>query len=223
MKEETYKTCPYCGEQILASAKKCRHCKSWLTEEKQPQTSNKPSSNLKTVMTMAIAILAVANLIMGFLYANKTDVPNYTAMQKDSVLVKEMLGFRKCNNRIDSLSYALGVAQSLGFNTYLQSECGVDTINNELLYYGLTEIIMDSDTTRYKGYIMGINIGSNIINKVFQGVEENMPVFNTSDEAMSEEDKKKMFIKGFFDGCEGNYDIMTLEESKALNSKLFQE
>lgn len=27
------KNCPYCGEEILATAKKCKHCGEWLTEE----------------------------------------------------------------------------------------------------------------------------------------------------------------------------------------------
>lgn len=33
MTEET-KTCPYCGEQILVDAIKCKHCKEWLSEQK---------------------------------------------------------------------------------------------------------------------------------------------------------------------------------------------
>jgi hypothetical protein len=30
------KNCPYCGEEVLIEAKKCKHCKEWLTE--QPET-----------------------------------------------------------------------------------------------------------------------------------------------------------------------------------------
>lgn len=32
MEQET-KTCPYCGEEIMAIAKKCKHCGEWLDEE----------------------------------------------------------------------------------------------------------------------------------------------------------------------------------------------
>lgn len=27
------KNCPYCGEEIMATAKKCKHCGEWLTEQ----------------------------------------------------------------------------------------------------------------------------------------------------------------------------------------------
>ena len=33
---EATKNCPYCGEEILAGAKKCKHCGEWLEEEIKP-------------------------------------------------------------------------------------------------------------------------------------------------------------------------------------------
>ena len=37
--EQKTKNCPYCGEEILAIAKKCKYCGEWLTEEKTEETS----------------------------------------------------------------------------------------------------------------------------------------------------------------------------------------
>jgi len=37
---EDTKKCPYCSEQILATAKKCKHCGEWLDESKERKGSS---------------------------------------------------------------------------------------------------------------------------------------------------------------------------------------
>ena len=39
------KNCPYCGEEILAVAKKCKHCGEWLDGRKTPSKNKKANSN----------------------------------------------------------------------------------------------------------------------------------------------------------------------------------
>lgn len=40
---ENTKRCPYCGEKIMASAKKCRHCKEWLVSQIEQHGNIPPS------------------------------------------------------------------------------------------------------------------------------------------------------------------------------------
>ena len=45
------KNCPYCGEEILAGAKKCKHCGEWLEEEPKPVAVKPEPQSPVTFMT----------------------------------------------------------------------------------------------------------------------------------------------------------------------------
>jgi hypothetical protein len=61
---EKTKKCPFCGEEILAAAKKCKHCGKWLeqipqeTEYVQPEYILKQSNNAGTA-GFVFALLAL--------------------------------------------------------------------------------------------------------------------------------------------------------------------
>ena len=50
---EEFKECPYCSEKILSTAKKCRYCGEWLTDDvssrKGSQSKEKGSADARAV------------------------------------------------------------------------------------------------------------------------------------------------------------------------------
>jgi hypothetical protein len=65
METRETKNCPYCGEEILAVAKKCKHCGNWLTEtSKDPKSQGLFSFFGRFWKNYKIGILAYTTLFL---------------------------------------------------------------------------------------------------------------------------------------------------------------
>lgn len=67
------KNCPYCGGEIMATAKKCKHCGEWLVDRQQsPQHTSKSETQpqedveIKHSNTKKIILFVVGGIILAF-------------------------------------------------------------------------------------------------------------------------------------------------------------
>ena len=87
--EQTKKSCPFCGEIIKYTAKKCKHCDEWLEKNDniQAETSQAPSLNItkktkeiftkhKLVVYLIFGVLAVLALSF-YINSSKSTTENY--------------------------------------------------------------------------------------------------------------------------------------------------
>jgi len=118
--EAEKKICPYCGEEIMAAAKKCKHCGEWLdgehhdtSSEAKPVTMGKretapsPKSPKGVILNAVIALLIIANLTVGFLWIRGCK-GSKSVMEYDIAEVEKLMEKNTLSNRTDSISYAIG-------------------------------------------------------------------------------------------------------------------
>ena len=122
------------------------------------------------------------------------------------------------NNDVDTMSYAIGMAQTMGLKDYLVERLGVDTAYMDDFIKGLNEGANAGDDKKQSAYYAGSQIGQQIGNQLVKGI--NREVFGgDSTQTIS----LKNFLAGFISGTTGAKGLMTMEEAQQTAQTKMQQ
>lgn len=114
-------------------------------------------------------------------------------------------------NDVDSMSYALGMANTRGLKEYLVGQLGVDTANMADFVKGLNDGVNAGDNAKKAAYYAGLMIGQQISNQMVPGI--NYQIFGEdSTETISVDN----FMAGFVSGATGKHGLMTVEQAQGM-------
>ena len=114
-------------------------------------------------------------------------------------------------NDIDSVSYAIGMAQTQGLKEYLVRGLGVDTAYMDEFFRGLNAGVNAGDDKKKTAYYAGIQIGQLISNQTLKGV--NLQLFG---EDSTQTISLKNFMAGFYAGTMDKKGPMDMQEAQAV-------
>ena len=136
-------------------------------------------------------------------------------------------GFTACGNGtpkaslksdVDSMSYAIGMAQTNGLKEYLVDRLGVDTAYMGEFIKGLNEGVNAGDSKKKAAYYAGIQIGQQIANQMVKGI--NHEVFG---EDSTKTISMKNFMAGFIRGTTGKGGLMNMVDAQNVAQSKMQE
>ena len=111
-------------------------------------------------------------------------------------------------DEVDTLSYAMGMAQTQGLKEYLSDRLQIDTAYMDDFIKGLNDGANAGDDKKKAAYYAGIQIGQQISNQMVKGI--NHEVFgDDSTKTIS----LKNFMAGFITGTTGKKGLMTIEQA----------
>ena len=120
-------------------------------------------------------------------------------------------------NDVDTMSYAIGMAQTQGLKEYLVGSLDIDTAYMDDFIKGLNEGANAGDNKKKAAYYAGIQIGQQIANRMVKGI--NHEVYgDDSTKTIS----LKNFMAGFISGTTGKKALMTVDSAQMVAQRLIQ-
>ena len=112
---------------------------------------------------------------------------------------------------IDTVSYAIGMAQTQGLKDYLVGRLGVDTAYIDEFVKGLNEGANAGDDKKKAAYYAGIQIGQQISGQMVKGINHEL-FGDDSTKTIS----LKNFMAGFVAGTTGKDALMTVDSANVV-------
>ena len=119
---------------------------------------------------------------------------------------------------VDTMSYAIGLAQTQGLKEYLVGSLGVDTAYMAEFIKGLNEGANAGDNKKKAAYYAGIQIGQQISNQMVKGINHEL-YGQDSTKTIS----LKNFMAGFISGTTGKQGLMTIEQAQQTAQEKMQQ
>ena len=118
---------------------------------------------------------------------------------------------------IDTVSYAIGMAQTQGLKDYLVGRLGVDTAYIDEFIKGLNEGANAGDDKKKAAYFAGVQIGQQISGQMVKGI--NRELFgDDSTKTIS----LKNFMAGFVAGTTGKGGLMTVDSASVVAQNMMR-
>lgn len=169
MSQET-KKCPYCGEEILAVAKKCKHCGTWLDGRDEAQASapvipkqntpvntpvNKSTKKPIDFLNIAIGILAVGAIASASVYFTTDQKVLHTQFEQDSIQAEKVLSSEpNLNTDENKFLYSAAVASRENFEEWKNTMGIPNTKDFQIGVYSATT----NQDPKYRAYYAGISL-----------------------------------------------------------------
>ncbi len=121
-------------------------------------------------------------------------------------------------NDVDTMSYAIGLAQTQGLREYLVGRMGMDTTYIDQFIKGLNDGVNVGDDKKKAAYYAGVQIGQQISTQMIPGI--NHEIFG---EDSTKTISLKNFMAGFVTGATNGKGVMTPEEAQVIFQTKMQQ
>ena len=118
---------------------------------------------------------------------------------------------------VDTVSYAIGMAQTQGLKDYLVGRLGIDTTYMDDFIKGLNEGANAGDDKKKAAYYAGIQIGQQISNQMVKGINHEL-FGDDSTKTIS----LKNFMAGFVAGTTGKGGLMTVDSAAQVAQEMMR-